>query len=342
MRKISLIIIISISFIVSSCVGSKEAYAPPVFPVVEKLESKRVSDGLVIHFPFDMFVHGNHLFVLALSEDAWLQVYDKNTGKYIDSFVSKGQGPGEVVASTMLCYDAKQDIVSIYDESSMSLLSFKIGDVPDSLVTFIEKKSMNTLSGVVRRAWPLQENSFLIDGQLGGTLGTQKRFQLYSGDKVVSEYNEYPVKSEEEYLAFLSPIISISPDKKKMAVGTLFGGVLESYDLSKEIKIKETRMFYPPIFEFNSGAIRHTGETIWGFSALCATDDKLYTVLIGDKDPNLFNNISVFDWDGNEKIKYQTDCLVLRLCHSAEEPNKLYGIAFSEDKDFYLVSFDLK
>lgn len=59
----------------SACVDSKEAYAPPVFPVVEKLESKRVSDGLIIHYPFDMFVHGNHLFVLALSEDTLPVVY---------------------------------------------------------------------------------------------------------------------------------------------------------------------------------------------------------------------------------------------------------------------------
>lgn len=63
--------------------------------------------------------------------------------------------------------------------------------------------------------------------------------------------------------------------------------------------------------------------------------------LIGGKNPNLFNNIYVFDWEGNEVVKYNTDCLVLRICATSEQPDKLYGIAFSEDKEFYLVSFSL-
>ena len=93
--------------------------------------------------------------------------------------------------------------------------------------------------------------------------------------------------------------------------------------------------------QYLSGTIQNTEETVWGFSALCATDERIYSVFIGDKNPNLFNNLSVFDWDGRELIKYNTDCLVLRICASTQEPNKLYGIAFSETHEFYLVSFSL-
>lgn len=340
MRKILLLTFVSIGLLLSSCLDTEGTYAPPTFQTFKKLNSKRISEGMIIQYPFDMFVSGDYIFVLALADGKWLQVYDKNTGKYIMGLVAKGQAPGEVITSIMMYYDAADSLVSIYDESLMKLLSFRVGNHLDSLLSFIGQSNLNELNGVVRRAWSLSRNVFLIDGQLGAELGAQKRFQLLSNGEVVDEYNDFPVVKEEEQ-AFLSPIVSLSPNKKKMAVGTLYGGVLELYDISNEINIRETRMFYPPIFELHAGVIRNTKETIWGFSAMCANDDRLYTVLIGDKNPNLFNNISVFDWNGNEKIKYQTDCLVLRLCCSKDEPEKLYGIAFSEDKEYYMVSFNL-
>ena len=154
-----------------------------------------------------------------------------------------------------------------------------------------------------------------------------------------ADYNDFPIDTPEERSVWLSPAIAVSPDCKKMVVGTLYGGVLELFDLSKGIELKAIRKFYPPVVQYLSGTIQNTKETVWGFSALCATDEKVYSVFIGDKNPNLFNNLSVFDWDGRELIKYNTDCLILRICASIREPNKLYGIAFSKTREFYLVSF---
>lgn len=319
-----------------------ESYTPPVFPVKKKVNSKRLSDGLIFYYPFDMFIDGDNIFILALSENTWLQVYNKKTGEYVGSFISKGQGPGEVITGAMLYYDPSCRSISIYDETSVKLLTYFISDSSDKLLMFSGEKSFYALDGVVRRAWPLEDSRYLMDGQLRGRLGVQKRFQLVSNDKVINEFNKYAVTSEVEKLAFLSPNISLSPDKEKMAVGTLYGAILELYDISENIILRNTRRFYPPILKYFSGTIQNTEETIWGFSTLYATNSNLYTVLIGGKDPNLFNNISVFDWDGKEQIRYETDCSVLKLCSSEEEPNKLYGIAVSEDKDFYLVSFDLR
>lgn len=47
---------------------------------------------------------------------------------------------------------------------------------------------------------------------------------------------------------------------------------------------------------------------------LCVIDERIYSVFIGDKNFNLFNNLFVFDWDGWELIKYNIDCFVLRIC----------------------------
>lgn len=341
MRKSVLLTSLFIGLIMVACVSS-EAYAPPVFPVIKQMDSKRLSEGLVLHYPFDMCIDGDNLFVLALAEKTWLQVYNKKTGAYVGSFISKGQGPGEIVTGTMLHYDASRRSIAIYDETSVKLLTYSIGDDLENLLILDSEKSFYMLDGIVRRVWPLDNSCYLVDGQLGGKLGEQKRFQLLSHDEVTYEFNEYSVTSEEEKLAFLSPGIALSPDKGKMAVGTLYGGILELYDISEKLSLKDIRRFYPPILRYSSGAIRSTEETIWGFSTLCATSSNLYTVLIGGKDPNLLNNISVFNWNGEEQIRYETDCSVFRLCSSEEEPDKLYGIAVSDDKEFYLVSFDLK
>ena len=64
-------------------------------------------------------------------------------------------------------------------------------------------------------------------------------------------------------------------------------------------------MFYPPAIETMGGVVLDTPETVFGFPSLCSTDEK---------NPDDFNNISVFDWKGNEVATYETDCNVLRIC----------------------------
>ena len=80
-----------------------------------------------------------------------------------------------------------------------------------------------------------------------------------------------------------------------------------------------SRMFYPPAIETMGGVVLDTPETVFGFPSLgfpslCSTDEYVYGVFINGKNPDDFNNISVFDWEGNEVATYETDCNVLRIC----------------------------
>lgn len=342
MRKnILIVLLVGISLVFFSCIKQERAYAPPVFPKTEKIQSTCLSEGLIINYPFDMFVSDRYIFVLALANDTWLQVYDKNTGEYVDGFITKGQGPGEIVTGLKLFFDAKTRTISIFDQSAMKLLFYHLNDDVLNLITFKGERALHNLNGVVRCAWLIQDSLLLIDGQIGKAVEGQKRFQLLADNRVIDEYNDFPVENVEEQLIFMSPLITLSPDKTKMAVGTLYGGLLESFNLTDKIENVNVRRFYKPILQFQSGVIRNTEETVFGFSALCATNDKIYSVLIGNKDPNVFNNISIFDWNGREEKKYITDCNVLKLATCSEEPHKIYGIAFSDSREFYLVSFTL-
>lgn len=334
-----LLICICLSMALFSCTSNKsdQTYAPPVFSVTKELKSNQLSDGMLISYPFDMFVTGDYVFVLALADNTWLQVFQKTTGKHVGGLIGRGQGPGEIINATTLSYDEVNRMLFVFDEAAKKLLSYQLNNDADNLISYIEEKAFNALDGVVRRAWPMYNESFLVDVQPG----EQKRFQLYSDNKATNEYNQFPVDLEEQRFSFMSATVALSPDREKMVVGTLYGGILEIFNLSEKIELTKVRKFYRPEVQYQGGALRRTDETIWGFSTLCATRKHIYGVLIGDKNPNLFNNISVFDWDGDEVAKYNTDCLVLRICASEQEPDKLYGIAFSADKEFYLVSFSL-
>lgn len=344
LRKNLLLFIGAVSLLAFSSCTEKNEYAPPVFPEEKELQSVRLSaDGLMVSYPYDVCVDDAYIYVLSLVDNTWIQVYDKKDGSFIGGYVSRGQGPGEVIMGTFLSYDEESRTLTVYDEAFKKLLSYQTGGSREELLSFLREKSLSEQEGVIRRAWELSEGTCLIDGQLGEGAGEQKRFQLLKENRVTSTYNSFPTDSPDEQMVYLlNASVVVSPDRTKMAVGTMYGGVLEVFDLTgNAIKEVAARRFYPPVVHYEPGIIRNTPETVYGFSHLYATDRYIYSVLIGGKDPNRFDTVAVFDWKGCEVVSYHTDCLVFKLCQSVREPNKLYAVAFSQEEGFYLVYFQL-
>lgn len=332
-------IIMVISFL--SCQNKKEVYDVPDFPIEKKLTSHIITDSAIIAYSYGMEVDDQNIYILSLVDNNWIHVYNKQTGTLVGSGVKQGQGPGEVAMGISFYYDKGNHLFNVFDQSQMRMNTYRFDKEKQSFL-FVDGKSFSDYKGVVRRAWPLEKEEFLIDGQLGKDTVGLKRFQIFSKGNISAEYNRFPVSETEMNPVFITASASLSPDKQKMAVGTLFGGILELFQLSDDIAISSTRYFYPPEVNFDAGSLLPTDKTVYGFSSLCATNDLLYSVLIADKDPNQFNKICSFDWKGNEVAKYQTDCLVFNLCVSDVEPNRLYAIAVSPEKGFYLVYFDLE
>lgn len=330
---------IAIGFL-SSCQSKEVVYEKPSFPKTTSVTSHLLTDSALIAYPYGMCVDNRNIYILSLMDDTWIQAYDKQTGAFIGSGVKRGQGPGEVVMGISLFFDSQEDLFYVFDQSQMKLLSYQF-DRDKQTFLFVKDKSFCGGKKVVRKAWALKDDTYLIDGQLGEDTTGLRRFQIYSGEKVSTGYNHFPISEANEHPAFTMASVSLSPDKQKFAVGTLFGGILEQFKLDKGIKLSSVRYFYPIKAEFSSGMLCPTDETIYGFSSLCATNQWLYGVLIGNKDPNQFNTICTFNWEGQEVAQYQADCLVFALGACATEPNRLYAIAFSQEKGFYLVYFDL-
>lgn len=325
----------------SSCSGDVAKYESPSFPIEEEVSALVLENELLISYAYDLCVDDKYVYILSLSESKWIQVFDKFTGDFIGRYVSMGEGPNEITMGISMGINTDEHSLSIYDQSQQKLLTFSIDDsFKESLLRLKTSKNLSTYSGVVRRVWNIKDNTYLIDGQIGLQDGSQKRFQ-YLSDTIMSSYNTFPVQNSDEEKLFLSPTICFSPSYSKMASGILYGGILETFDLSDDcINVIETQYFYQPKFTLQSGGINTTEETVYGFSSLCATEDNIYSVLIGSKDSEALDNISVFDWQGNPKLRYKTDRLNFMLSIDKYVKGRLYAITFSRENGFALVYYE--
>lgn len=335
------VLIIFFIVVLYSC-SSVDTYNEPQFIEEKEIKGTCLSGDLMISYAYDMVVDDRYIYILALSESKWLHIYDKHDGKYLGGYVPMGQGPGEIHMALSLMID--EDKLQIYDQAQRKLLYYSTEQVNDSLqISFIDDVSFSSCKGIVRRVWGLND-LFLTDGQLGAEDAMQKRFQLYDGHAVVCSYNNFPVEDVDQKKAFLSPQICFSPLKDKMATGTLYGGILETFDLSDtSISLSGVYRFYEPLVSFDSGELVPASGMKYGFSAMSATDNLIYSVLIGDSDPNNLNNISVFDWKGKGLIRYSTDKHIFKLSCYAGNPTELYALAFSPSEGFslYLYRIDV-
>lgn len=325
--------------IVSLCsCSSAKTYNEPQFIEEHEITGKCLSDDLMISYAYDMAVDSRYVYILALSEGKWLHVYDKHDGRYLGSTVHAGQGPGEIHTALSLMVDG--DNLQIYDQSQKKLFNYSVKNEDDSLqVSFVDDVNFSSCSGIVRRAWDLG-GQYLVDGQLGVEKTGQKRFQLYDGNFVVSQYNDFPVENEDMKKAFLSPNVCFSPSKNKMATGTLYGGVLETFDLSStSISLSGVYRFYEPLVSFKAGELVPATDMKYGFSAMCATDDVIYSVLIGDSDVNNLYNISIFDWNGKGLARYKTDRQIFKLSCYSGTPSELYALTYSRSEGFSLYLY---
>ena len=226
------------------------------------------------------------------------------------------------------------------DSSQSKLLGFSFDKEKKSL-SCVSHKSFVEYGGVARIAWPLTDEHYLVNGQEKGSIGQLQRFQLYNQETLVAKYNTTPTADRNNDIAFISASQSLSPDKSKLVVGTLWGGILETFRIDKRIENISTRYFLPINIQFIKGTIQPTDQTMYGFTSVQALNDRIWGIWIGDKDPNHNSSIVCFDWDGKEIAQYHTDNILLKIAQSPEEPNRVYAVAASPEKGFYLVYFDV-
>lgn len=322
-----------------SCADADKSYNAPVFPETGKLSCRIISAPLAMSYPVALCGYGDNLLVLASSADGWIHVYDKENGGHKGSYLIAGRGHGEVLNATQA--DVTGDELALYDELSGKMFLYDIDTSAAQMFSYKYNMDFSRYVKPVRQAWKMRDNTYLAFGQVGVPDNELGRFQILSEDTVLSDYNVFPVSSDVEQKTFLSSFYAMSPDRTRFANGTLFGAILETFDISgNEIRQAGLRMIYPPLIEFKSGVVHHTEKMLWGFSSLCASDDMIYSVFINNNTPDRFNHLAVFDWSGNELAYYDVDYDILRICYMEESPDKLYAIVI-DNHEYYLACIDM-
>lgn len=341
-KRASLLSVIAYVMIVAGFCSCAENYNPPTFPEERRMEGRCLTDDLLISYAYGMCVDDDYIYVLALSDNRWVQIYDKESGTYLGSFVGRGSGPGEVSMGQSMTLSKDKKHLYVYDQAQQRLVMYSVSKSAGMpALAFEESGDFYRYNSVVRDVWPLQ-NSFLVNGQLGEQDGKPKRFQLLQDNRIMTSYNDFPVEKTEQQLDFLSPRICFSPSYEKMATGILFGGIMEIFDLSDEnISLKSLHYFYEPNVRYDSGTILPNAGMRFGFVTMCATEERIYTVLIGDESTKNSNHVSVFDWDGNGVVKYHTGQSLFKLAMSDIEQDKLYALTFEPGEGFSLYVYEL-
>jgi hypothetical protein len=185
-------------------------------------------------------------------------------------------------------------------------------------------------------------------GYLTKDTTTIHRLSLSREDGFCSNYDFCPI--EDKPLAFTiynQPKISISPDGTKMAIGTFAGAILETFDISKEIRNIATKYFIEPVISVHGGTYSYVDQSVLGFYDLFATDDRIFAAYDGkykwgdianlpdSKRPLKFTRIAVFDWKGNGLAIYDTGYRVERIFY-AETENTLYAMITDKERKYFI------
>ncbi len=329
----SLILITLTFFSAIGCSNTDSDYSEPSFPKNDSAICRYLSDDpLEITYPKDIIIANDNVLILSSSHGKWIHRYSTHDGSYLGSFAVNGRGPGEILSAASIVMDRDGKTLSVFDSSTKRLVHYEVDG------RFLSEIPADSSASVVRRAWYLKKDSILYDGQFDTEPGEQGRFALADNSGVMNVYNDFPVDDKVQRLAFISTPVTISPNGKMMATGTFMGAILEIFALDRDLSKVTERDMYPPLVEFKNGSLWETPQMYFGFSDLTSTDKRIYSILIGSKNPEDLNAISVFNWNGKESIHYSIDIPVFKI--AAQNDKELYGISMA-DNEFYLVKIEL-
>ncbi len=306
-----------------SCSGPK--YRATEFPVECEGRWEIISGNLYVRVS-DIWEYDSVLVVPSYDRQTKheLGIYSKQTGRLICSGINYGNGPGESLSgyrNTSL----DGGMMSYYDFEKGRALFVNI----DSLMrgTYAYGEQSLEIPAETRVMQNAGDNMILYMSNRSEYADTSssRRFTLQeiSTGKTVLSYDYFPIEDD---------------------------AVLETYSIGVDsISRLYTGYFAEPEFDAVHLSLAENERTVLGFRDLYAENDRLYAVYNGElissaeaerNSSLVFNDIAVFDWDGNPQELIHTDYNIDRICYSARD-NAVYASVWDDDGIIYLARLDL-
>ena len=299
-----------------------------------------IGQPLEVGIPVDLCCQDNCLFVLAHSQKYWLHIYDKESGQLLSENIMIGRGPGEGVNFVSMDYRRDEQNLYVFDMVLRKTVVYHLGGISGTARYIREMEHPS--EGVIRKCYTLPDGNFLYEGYLAGS-DKNVRLTLSDGKSSIESYSEYPgISNEEDKYAFMLGVSKGDPDKGLYVCGTMFGSVLECFDVNENhIQPKSLRLIDPPEMDLSGAGIQAKKGKKYGFMTFCLDGDMIYANYMDTTVPYKFNHIVSFDWKGRERVKYTASQNILRLCPGEKTGKELYCIVSSPSSEFALAKLIL-
>ena len=319
-------------FVVSSFVHSCNNNPPRDELAFHKI----IANDLFTMFPGTLRITSNHIILQnPFNKDAFLQVYNRQSGEEIISAGTIGRGPGEWNNPDIS--NVIHDRIAIYDAY---LKQFIFTDVP-TILNISNPASIQKTDFILSKFVFLNESHYIA-----AHWKETHPFEMISDGKVFS-CGQYPFKKTVINSAdCFQGILQIHPQRELLVYATLQNPYIALYRVGKEnLTMTWENQFKAPQYSIVEGQLQWGKEQPDGVSDVAFTKDYIVCLVKDFKNEARGQDVAaapktvyVFDYKG--KIIHILDLPVhsVRLASDAET-NTFYSVGL--EPDYCIVEYDL-
>lgn len=323
-------------------------YKCPQFREIGTGNFELISEDLGYNRVTDMFIYGQYAVLLTpdRTDGTCIQIYDKDTGKRLCGAVHQGRGPGEVLVGLHLSsFDMALGNVLMYEQGRHAMVVCNMEKMIAGEEDAIYEEGRLFPNAMSKYYQLGEDKSLLVCNVSPVTKDTTRIPRFKICDKFDNElFRSYGYPYEENsffrWNLYTFAVSGLTPGKDRLAIGTSYGAVLETYDIQGDsLKKRSVSYFIEP--GIGNGRRFTNDDTILGFNDIYAAEKAIYAAYDGENTGAVssslfFHNIAVFDWDGTPLNLIDMGMRIEQLCMDCET-DVLYAIVEDSDGRCYLA-----
>ena len=326
--------------------AANNEYVSPKFASNIAIELELVSDDIGFNAVNDFYVYKDYLIIVAYDARSgkFLHVYDKLTGKSINSGIFRGRGPGEIISGAMnTSFNTDTGIVEMWDDDKCSWLYIDIDKFVENMMHDAVSEFYSGFSSHwVSRRIPLNGGRTLniYNPSYVQDIALFDRMTITDEtNDILGSLKEFPdMEPEERWNVYNSVEISLSEDNTTLVTGTSYGAILEIFSLDGDaVSCEYTGKFAPCALTEGKSGIDAT-NTCYGFADIEIVDKKIVAVYHGGryvKDEPFLTDLAIWSLKGKALKKIETNYKLKRLAYDYD--NDMLYLVVSDDSGTYIA-----
>lgn len=298
--------------------------------------------------PYLMACVEGSIFFANLNLPLMLSQFDATSGKFMGDFLSRGEGPEELLFISGL--STYKDRLAVIDSDKKEMLLYQM--TKDGMARRDSQITLQNDSAILISLFnciPLTEEYTVATGLVRGN-----RLALLNNHtgKAIKGFGNYPGNKKDAdiengfaYQGFMS----YQPTKKVLAIGSGFGESISFYDMSHPTSptlIKEYIHAYPAYKDISnqqSQGVVFKKENIMGFIAMTASPDYCIGLFSGKEHSSQHggDKLLLFDWNGNAQKAIQLDQPYDQLTYN-EQARKVLLFGTEQSGNYRLASIRIE